>query len=144
MDIKINTRDLGLVAGGLAVGVALGFGLVKKAKKELRKEIIDNQTKTIKEEIKNTIKEKIDIPEIKKEIKHQIENSIVDDKIKTITDKNVEFMAKVNVRLEEYEETLDDMKNNVLDMDARVGKLVNNAIKSIANITIGRGGEDEN
>ena len=53
-------------------------------------------------------------------------------------------MAKVNVRLEEYEETLDDMKNNVLDMDARVGKLVNNAIKSIANITIGRGGADEN
>ena len=144
MDIKINTRDLGLVVGGLAAGVALGFSLVKKAKKELRKEIIDNQTKTIKEEIKNTIKEKIDIPEIKKEIKHQIENSIVDDTIKTITDKNVEFMAKVNVRLEEYEETLDDMKNNVLDMDARVGKLVNNAIKSIANITIGRGGADEN
>jgi len=144
MDIKINTRDLGLVVGGLAVGVALGFGLVKKAKKELRKEIIDNQTKTIKEEIKSTIKEKIDIPEIKKEIKHQIENSIIDDTIKTITDKNVEFMAKVNVRLEEYEETLDDMKNNVLDMDARVGKLVNNAIKSIANITIGRGGTDEN
>ena len=144
MDIKINTRDLGLVAGGLAVGIALGFGLVKKAKKELRKEIIDNQTKTIKEEIKSTITEKIDIPEIKKEIKHQIENSIVDDTIKTITDKNVEFMAKVNVRLEEYEETLDDMKNNVLDMDARVGKLVNNAIKSIANITIGRGGADEN
>ena len=49
MDIKINTRDLGLVVGGLAVGVALGFGLVKKAKKELRKEIIDNQTKTIKD-----------------------------------------------------------------------------------------------
>ena len=144
MDIKINTRDLGLVVGGLAVGVALGFSLVKKAKKELRKEIIDNQTKTIKEEIKNTIKEKIDIPEIKKEIKHQIENSIVDDTIKTITDKNVEFMAKVNVRLDEYEETLDDMKNNVLDMDARVGKLVNNAIKSIANITIGRGSADEN
>lgn len=144
MDIKINTRDLGLVVGGLAVGVALGFGLVKKAKKELRKEIIDNQTKTIKEEIKNTIKEKIDIPEIKKEIKHQIENSIIDDTIKMVTDKNVEFMAKVNVRLDEYEETLDDMKNNVLDMDARVGKLVNNAIKSIANITIGRGGSDEN
>ena len=144
MDIKINTRDLGLVVGGLAVGVALGFGLVKKAKKELRKEIIDNQTKTIKEEIKNTIKEKIDIPEIKKEIKHQIENSIIDDTIKMVTDKNVEFMAKVNVRLDEYEETLDDMKNNVLDMDARVGKLVNNAIKSIANITIGRGGTDEN
>ena len=144
MDIKINTRDLGLVVGGLAVGMALGFGLVKKAKKELRKEIIDNQTKTIKEEIKNTIKEKIDIPEIKKEIKHQIENSIIDDTIKTVTDKNVEFMAKVNVRLDEYEETLDDMKNNVLDMDARVGKLVNNAIKSIANITIGRGGTDEN
>lgn len=144
MDIKINTRDLGLVVGGLAVGVALGFGLVKKAKKELRKEIIDNQTKTIKEEIKNTIKEKIDIPEIKKEIKHQIENSIIDDTIKMVTDKNVEFMAKVNVRLDEYEETLDDMKNNVLDMDARVGKLVNNAIKSIANITIGRGGVDEN
>ena len=144
MDIKINTRDLGLVVGGLAVGMALGFGLIKKAKKELRKEIIDNQTKTIKEEIKNTIKEKIDIPEIKKEIKHQIENSIIDDTIKTVTDKNVEFMAKVNVRLDEYEETLDDMKKNVLDMDARVGKLVNNAIKSIANITIGRGGTDEN
>lgn len=144
MDIKINTRDLGLVVGGLAVGMALGFGLIKKAKKELRKEIIDNQTKTIKEEIKNTIKEKIDIPEIKKEIKHQIENSIIDDTIKIVTDKNVEFMAKINVRLDEYEETLDDMKNNVLDMDARVGKLVNNAIKSIANITIGRGGVDEN
>ena len=63
---------------------------------------------------------------------------------KNTNHKNVEFMAKVNVRLEEYEETLDDMKNNVLDMDARVGKLVNNAIKSIANITIGRGGTDEN
>ena len=144
MDIKINTRDLGLVVGGLAVGMALGFGLVKKAKKELRKEIIDNQTKTIKEEIKNTIKENIDIPEIKKEIKHQIENSIIDNTIKTVTDKNVEFMAKVNVRLDEYEETLNDMKDNVLDMDVRVGKLVNNAIKSIANITIGRGGTDEN
>lgn len=147
MDIKINTKDLGLVIGGVAVGVAVGFGLtkwaIKKAKKELKDEIIDKQTKAIKEDITNTIKENIDIPEIKKDVKRQIENSIIDNTLKTMTDKNAEFIAKVNVRLDDYEETLTDIKDNVLDMDARVGKLVNNAIKSIANITMGRGGVNE-
>lgn len=147
MKIEIDVKQVALVAGGMAAGISIGFGLtkwaIKKAKKDLKDEIIDKQTKAIKEEIKNTIKEKINIKDIKNEIKHQIEESIIEDTLKEMNEKNADFMAKVSVRLDDYEEKLDNIESNVLDTDARVGKLVNNAIRTIANVTIKRGDIDE-
>lgn len=148
MKIEIDTKQVALVAGGLMAGMAMSFGLtkwaIKKAKKDLKNEIIDKQTKVINEDIKNTIKENIDVKEIKNEIKQQIETSIIEDTLKEMNEKNVEFMAKVSVKLDDYEEKLDSIESNVLDTDARVGKLVNNAIRTIANVTMKRGDDNEN
>ena len=147
MKIEIDVKQVALVAGGMVAGMTIGFGLtkwaVKKAKKDLKNEIINKETKTIKEEIKDTIKEGIDVKEIKREIKNQIEESIIKDTLKEMDEKNTEFMAKVSVKLDDYEEKLEDIENNVLDTDARVGKLVNNAIRTIANVTIKRGDINE-
>lgn len=154
MKLEIDVKQALVVTGCITTGMAIGFGLsklmLKKAKKELRAEVIDDEKIAIKYEIKNEIKEKIDINEIKNDIKKQIEDSIIEDtlkemdvKMKDICDKNSNFMAKVELRLGKYEKTLKKIESDVLDTDARVGKLVNNAIRTMAGVVVKRGEDDE-
>ena len=143
MDIKINTRDAALVIGGLAAGFIAGSILIKHAKKEIKKEIVNEHTKALKNEIKQEIKESIDVKGITKEIKQQIEDSIIDDTLESMLNKNAEFMAKVDIRLDKYEKRLNEMSEEVMDFDARVGKMVNGAVKTIAGVVARRGDDDE-
>lgn len=154
MKIEIDVKQALVVTGCVTAGMAIGFGLsklmLKKAKKELRAEVIDDEKIAIKYEIKKEIKEKIDVNEIKNDIKKQIEDSIIEDtltemdsKMEDICDKNSNFMAKVEIRLGKYEKTLKKIESDVLDTDARVGKLVNNAIRTMAGVVVKRGDDDE-
>ena len=154
MKLEIDVKQTLIVSGSIAAGMIIGFGLtnlaIKKAKKELKNEIINKETKMVKEEITNEIKESINIREIKNDIKKEIENSIIDDtlkdmdsKIEDICDKNRNFMAKVEIKLGKYEKTLKRIESDVLDTDARVGKLVNSAIKTMAGVVVKRGDDDE-
>ena len=154
MKLEIDVKQALIVSGSIAAGMIIGFGLtnlaIKKAKKELKNEIINKETKMVKEEITNEIKENINIREIKNDIKKEIENSIIDDtlkdmdsKIEDICDKNRNFMAKVEIKLGKYEKTLKRIESDVLDTDARVGKLVNSAIKTMAGVVVKRGDDDE-
>ena len=91
--------------------------------------------------MKQEIKESVKIDEIVNEIKEEIEDSIIDDTLKEMTDKTARFMAKVDIRLEKYEKELNRMSTEVLNFDARVGKIVNGAIKTVGGIMT-KGGED--
>ena len=154
MKLEIDVKQALIVSGSIAAGMIIGFSLtnlaIKKAKKELKNEIINKETQMVKEEITKEIKENINIREIKNDIKKEIENSIIDDtlkdmdsKMEDICDKNRNFMAKVEIKLGKYEKTLKRIESDVLDTDARVGKLVNSAIKTMAGVVVKRGDDDE-
>lgn len=154
MKLEIDVKQALIVSGSVAAGMIIGFGLtnlaIKKAKKELKNEIINKETKKVKDEITKEIKENIDIKEIKNNIKKEIEGSIIDDtlndvdsKLEDICDKNRNFMAKVEIKLGKYEKTLKKIESDVLDTDARVGKLVNSAIRTMAGVVVKRGDDDE-
>ena len=141
VNISIKLRDVCLVTAGVVVGAAAISLFNQHNVKKMKKEIIDKQTKTIKKELKQEIKESVKIDEIVNEIKEEIEDSIIDDTLKEMTDKTARFMAKVDIRLEKYEKELNRMSTEVLNFDARVGKIVNGAIKTVGGIMT-KGGED--
>ena len=145
MKLEIDVKQALIVSGSIAAGMIIGFGLtnlaIKKAKKELKNEIINKETKTVKEEITNEIKENIDIKSIKKEIADEIKESIIEDTLDEMLDKTATFMAKVNIRLDDYEKELNRMSNEVLNFDTRVGKIINGAIKTVGGIVV-KGGDD--
>lgn len=145
MKIEIDVKQALVVTGCVTAGMAIGFGLsklmLKKAKKELKNEIINKETKMVKEEITNEIKENIDIKSIKKEITDEIKESIIEDTLDEMLDKTATFMAKVDIRLDDYEKELNRMSNEVLNFDTRVGKIINGAIKTVGGIVI-KGGDD--
>ena len=141
VNISIKLRDVCLVTAGVVVGAAAISLFNQHNVKKMKKEFIDKQTKTIKKELKQEIKESVKIDEIVNEIKEEIEDSIIDDTLKEMTDKTARFMAKVDIRLEKYEKELNRMSTEVLNFDARVGKIVNGAIKTVGGI-ITKGGED--
>lgn len=145
MKIEIDVKQALVVTGCVTAGMAIGFGLsklmLKKAKKELKNEIINKETKMVKEEITNEIKENIDIKSIKKEITDEIKESIIEDTLDEMLDKTATFMAKVDIRLDDYEKELNRMSNEVLNFDTRVGKIINSAIKTVGGIVI-KGGDD--
>ena len=145
MKLEIDVKQALIVSGSIAAGMIIGFGLtnlaIKKAKKELKNEIINKETKMVKEEITNEIKENIDIKSIKKEITDEIKESIVEDTLDEMLDKTATFMAKVDIRLDDYEKELNRMSNEVLNFDTRVGKIINGAIKTVGGIVV-KGGED--
>ena len=141
VNISIKLRDVCLVTAGVVVGAAAISLFNQHNVKKMKKEFIDNQTKTIKKELKQEIKESVKIDEIVNEIKEEIEDSIIDDTLKEMTDKTARFMAKVDIRLEKYEKELNRMSTEVLNFDARVGKIVNGAIKTVGGIMT-KGGED--
>ena len=141
VNISIKLRDVCLVTAGVVVGAAAISLFNQHNVKKMKKEFIDKQTKTIKKELKQEIKESVKIDEIVNEIKEEIENSIIDDTLKEMTDKTARFMAKVDIRLEKYEKELNRMSTEVLNFDARVGKIVNGAIKTVGGI-MSKGGED--
>ena len=141
VNISIKLRDVCLVTAGVVVGAAAISLFNQHNVKKMKKEFIDKQTKTIKKELKQEIKESVKIDEIVNEIKEEIENSIIDDTLKEMTDKTARFMAKVDIRLEKYEKELNRMSTEVLNFDARVGKIVNGAIKTVGGIMT-KGGED--
>lgn len=141
VNISIKLRDVCLVTAGVIVGSAAISLFNQHNVKKMKKEFIDKQTKTIKKELKQEIKESVKIDEIINEIKEEIEDSIIDDTLKEMTDKTARFMAKVDIRLEKYEKELNRMSTEVLNFDARVGKIVNGAIKTVGGIMT-KGGED--
>ncbi len=141
VNISIKLRDVCLVTAGVVVGAAAISLFNQHNVKKIKKEFIDKQTKTIKKELKQEIKESVKIDEIVNEIKEEIEDSIIDDTLKEMTDKTARFMAKVDIRLEKYEKELNRMSTEVLNFDARVGKIVNGAIKTVGGIMT-KGGED--
>ena len=145
MKLEIDVKQALIVSGSIAAGMIIGFGLtnlaIKKAKKELKNEIINKETKTVKEEITNEIKENIDIKSIKKEIADEIKESIIEDTLDEMLDKTATFMAKVDIRLDDYEKELNRMSNEVLNFDTRVGKIINGAIKTVGGIVV-KGGDD--
>ena len=145
MKLEIDVKQALIVSGSIAAGMIIGFGLtnlaIKKAKKELKNEIINKETKMVKEEITNEIKENIDIKSIKKEITDEIKESIIEDTLDEMLDKTATFMAKVDIRLDDYEKELNRMSNEVLNFDTRVGKIINGAIKTVGGIVV-KGGED--
>ena len=141
VNISIKLRDVCLVTAGVVVGAAAISLFNQHNVKKMKKEFIDKQTKTIKKELKQEIKESVKIDEIVNEIKEEIEDSIIDDTLKEMTDKTARFMAKVDIRLEKYEKELNRMSTEVLNFDARVGKIVNGAIKTVGGI-MSKGGED--
>ena len=145
MKLEIDVKQALIVSGSIAAGMIIGFSLtnlaIKKAKKELKNEIINKETKMVKEEITNEIKENIDIKSIKKEITDEIKESIVEDTLDEMLDKTATFMAKVDIRLDDYEKELNRMSNEVLNFDTRVGKIINGAIKTVGGIVV-KGGED--
>ena len=145
MKLEIDVKQALIVSGSIAAGMIIGFGLtnlaIKKAKKELKNEIINKETKMVKEEITNEIKENIDIKSIKKEIADEIKESIIEDTLDEMLDKTATFMAKVNIRLDDYEKELNRMSNEVLNFDTRVGKIINGAIKTVGGIVV-KGGDD--
>ena len=145
MKLEIDVKQALIVSGSIAAGMVIGFGLtnlaIKKAKKELKNEIINKETKMVKEEITNEIKENIDIKSIKKEITDEIKESIIEDTLDEMLDKTATFMAKVDIRLDDYEKELNRMSNEVLNFDTRVGKIINGAIKTVGGIVV-KGGED--
>ena len=141
VNINIKLRDVCLVTAGVVVGVAAISLFNHHNVKQMKKEFIDKQTKTIKKELKQEIKESVNVDEIKEEIKEEIKDSIIDDTLKEMTDKTARLMAKVDIRLEKYEKELNKMSTEVLNFDARVGKIVNGAIKTVGGI-VTRGGED--
>ena len=141
VNINIKLRDVCLVTAGVVVGAAAISLFNQHNVKKMKKEFIDKQTKTIKKELKQEIKESVRIDEIVNEIKEEIEDSIIDDTLKEMTDKTARFMAKVDIRLEKYEKELNRMSTEVLNFDARVGKIVNGAIKTVGGIMT-KGGED--
>ena len=145
MKLEIDVKQALIVSGSIAAGMVIGFGLtnlaIKKAKKELKNEIINKETKIVKEEITNEIKENIDIKSIKKEITDEIKESIIEDTLDEMLDKTATFMAKVDIRLDDYEKELNRMSNEVLNFDTRVGKIINGAIKTVGGIVV-KGGED--
>ena len=145
VNVNVKLRDVCLVTAGVVVGAAaislIGNRNAKQMKKEFNK-VIDKETKEIKKEVKNEMKEAINIDEIKNEIKNELKDSIVDETLEKMINKNATFMAKVNLRLEKYEKELNNMEKEVLNFDARVGKLVNGAIKTVGGI-ITKGGEDD-
>ena len=141
VNISIKLRDVCLVTAGVVVGAAAISLFNQHNVKKMEKEFIDKQTKTIKKELKQEIKESVKIDEIVNEIKEEIEDSIIDDTLKEMTDKTARFMAKVDIRLEKYEKELNRMSTEVLNFDARVGKIVNGAIKTVGGIMT-KGGED--
>ena len=141
VNISIKLRDVCLVTAGVVVGAAAISLFNQHNIKKMKKEFIDKQTKTIKKELKQEIKESVKIDEIVNEIKEEIEDSIIDDTLKEMTDKTARFMAKVDIRLEKYEKELNRMSTEVLNFDARVGKIVNGAIKTVGGIMT-KGGED--
>lgn len=145
MKLEIDVKQALIVSGSIAAGMIIGFGLtnlaIKKAKKELKNEIINKETKMVKEEITNEIKENIDIKSIKKEITDEIKESVIEDTLDEMLDKTATFMAKVDIRLDDYEKELNRMSNEVLNFDTRVGKIINGAIKTVGGIVI-KGGDD--
>ena len=141
VNISIKLRDVCFVTAGVVVGAAAISLFNQHNVKKMKKEFIDKQTKTIKKELKQEIKESVKIDEIVNEIKEEIEDSIIDDTLKEMTDKTARFMAKVDIRLEKYEKELNRMSTEVLNFDARVGKIVNGAIKTVGGIMT-KGGED--
>ena len=141
VNISIKLRDVCLVTAGVVVGAAAISLFNQHNVRKMKKEFIDKQTKTIKKELKQEIKESVKIDEIVNEIKEEIEDSIIDDTLKEMTDKTARFMAKVDIRLEKYEKELNRMSTEVLNFDARVGKIVNGAIKTVGGIMT-KGGED--
>lgn len=141
VNISIKLRDVCLVTAGVVVGAAAISLFNQHNVKKMKKEFIDKQTKTIKKELKQEIKESVKIDEIVNEIKEEIKDSIIDDTLKEMTDKTARFMAKVDIRLEKYEKELNRMSTEVLNFDARVGKIVNGAIKTVGGIMT-KGGED--
>ena len=141
VNISIKLRDVCLVTAGVVVGAAAISLFNQHNVKKMKKEFIDKQTKTIKKELKQEIKESVKIDEIVNEIKDELEDSIIDDTLKEMTDKTARFMAKVDIRLEKYEKELNRMSTEVLNFDARVGKIVNGAIKTVGGIMT-KGGED--
>lgn len=141
VNINIKLRDVCLVTAGVVVGAAAISLFNQHNVRKMKKEFIDKQTKTIKKELKQEIKESVKIDEIVNEIKEEIEDSIIDDTLKEMTDKTARFMAKVDIRLEKYEKELNRMSTEVLNFDARVGKIVNGAIKTVGGIMT-KGGED--
>ena len=141
VNVNIKLRDVCLVTAGVVVGAAAISLFNQHNVKKMKKEFIDKQTKTIKKELKQEIKESVKIDEIVNEIKEEIEDSIIDDTLKEMTDKTARFMAKVDIRLEKYEKELNRMSTEVLNFDARVGKIVNGAIKTVGGIMT-KGGED--
>ena len=141
VNISIKLRDVCLVTAGVVVGAAAISLFNQHNVKKMKKEFIDKQTKTIKKDLKQEIKESVKIDEIVNEIKEEIEDSIIDDTLKEMTDKTARFMAKVDIRLEKYEKELNRMSTEVLNFDARVGKIVNGAIKTVGGIMT-KGGED--
>ena len=146
VNVNIKLRDVCLVTAGVVVGAAaislFNQHNVRQVKKEFNK-IVDKETKSIKKEIKNEIKENINVEEIKDEITNEIKDSIIDETLEKMLDKNATFMAKVDIRLDKYEKELNKMSNEVLNFDARVGKIVNGALRTVAGVVVGRGDDDE-
>lgn len=143
LNVNIKLRDVCLVTAGVVVGAAAVSLFSGRSAKQMKKEFINEQTKTIKKEIKQEIKESIKIDDIADEIRDELKNNIIEDTLEEMTDKTARFMAKVDIRLEDYEKQLNKMSKEVMNFDARVGKLVNGAIKTIAGAAMGRGVNDE-
>ena len=143
MDIKINTRDAALVIGGLAVGFIAGSMLIKHAKKEIKKEIISNTTKTLKNEILADIKKEIGVNDIIDKITEDVNDKVVDNVLKESREDIKQFKKEVNKKIKEFNHTLTNVKDEVLNFDARIGKLLRNSITGVLDHVANRGDNDE-
>lgn len=141
ISVNIKLKDVCLVTAGVVAGAAAVALFSGCSAKRMKKEIVNAQTNMLRKEIKEDIKKAIKVDDIVKEIKGEIKGSIIDDTLEEMTDKTARFMAKVDIRLGKYETKLDKMAEEVINFDARVGKIVNGAVKTVAGAMI-KGGED--
>ena len=143
MDIKINTRDAALVIGGLAAGFIAGSTLIKHAKKEIKKEIISSTTKTLKNEILADIKKEIGVNDIIDKITEDVNDKVVDNVLKESREDIKQFKKEVNKKIKDFNHTLSNIKDEVLNFDARIGKLLRNSITGVLDHVANRGDNDE-
>ena len=142
ISVNIKLKDVCLVTAGVVAGAAAVALFSGCSARRMKKEIVNTQTNMLRKEIKEDIKKAIKVDDIVKEIEGEIKGSIIDDTVSELNEKNKTFMAEVRVRLNRYEKELNKMSEEVLNFDARVGKIVNGAVKTVAGVMI-KGGEDD-
>ena len=150
MKREIGVKDVCLAVGGLLTGITImGFG-VRKAKKQIRKEFVDENSKRIKDEILSEIRAEVKKHDIVEEVidatKKDIINDILEESRNDITDIQREMrdhFNKTTSTIKSFERTLKEIKEEVLNYDARIGAIIRNSALSVISKVAGRGDDFE-